>query len=147
MTNFSRRAPGPANVPSRFPSVHLREQFTVHPPVGQTDKKAYNVIEEEVDSSLGDESSLGHEKQEAWDLQPNNTWQPGFWNRFPWLGCCALLTVLLAFASAVFVLLLSDGRPENRWSKLLPPNVILAGLNNIANIAIGIAVGQGIAIA
>jgi hypothetical protein len=146
MTNFSRRnAPSPASLPTRFPSVHLREQFTVHPPVDQTDKKAYTVLEEEVDSPLGDESSLGHEKHEVWN--GHNTWAPGFWNRFPWLGCCALLTVLLASASAVFVLLLSDGRPETRWSKLLPPNVILAGLNNIANIAIGIAVGQGIAIA
>ena len=148
MANFSRReAPTSINLPTRFPSVHLRKQFTVHPPVNPAEKETYTVLEEELNSPLADDQSVENQKQETWQRQPDNMWQPGFWNRFPWLGCCALLTVLLASASAVFVLLLSDGRPETRWSKLLPPNVILAGLNNVANIAIGIAVGQGIAIA
>ena len=168
MANFSRRdVPSRTSTPVRFPSVHLREQYTVHTPVLPDDKKGYTVIEEEVDGSLKDEDNAEGEKHDQrdrrpedghgqWNSPPENPWQSrqmesawetGFWNRFPWLGCCALLTVLLASASAVFVLLLSDGRPEYRWSKLLPPNVVLAGLNNLANIAIGVAVGQGIAIA
>ena len=148
MANFSRRDVQASETSlTRFPSVHLREQYTMHPPLDQANKKKYTVIEEEVDNSLGDEEKVEDEKNQRWSRRLEQSWQPGFWNRFPWLGCSALLTVMLASASAVFVLILSDGKPENKWSKLLPPNVVLAGLNNVANIAIGVAVGQGIAIA
>lgn len=67
--------------------------------------------------------------------------------RTPWLGVCCLLGVLLAAGAAAAALVLSNNRSSTRWIKQLPPNVILAGVNSVANICLAIAVGQGVAIA
>ena len=40
------------------------------------------------------------------------------------------------------ILLLSNNRSETRWVKRLPPNVLLNQMNNVANIAFGIAIGE-----
>ena len=72
----------------------------------------------------------------------DQSWEPGFWNRFPWLGFGALLIVLLCSGASVLILLLSNHRSENRWVKRLPPNVLLNQMNNVANIAFGIAIGE-----
>lgn len=74
-------------------------------------------------------------------------WTPGYISRFPWLGLSALSTVLLCAAASVVTLEISDGKSQSNWPEKLAPNVILGGLNSLANIMFGIAIGNGIAIA
>ncbi|GAB7351795.1 hypothetical protein MBLNU459_g2368t1 [Dothideomycetes sp. NU459] len=74
-------------------------------------------------------------------------WAPGFVARFPWLGFGALFTVLLCTVGSVLTLVLSNNRSQTHWPKQIAPNVIIGGLNNLANIMFGIAIGNGIAIA
>ena len=118
-------------------------------PVVGTDKKAFSVNVRQLHSSDASDQPSKDVDAEA-KHEPNfedEDWHPGFVARFPWLGFCALLIVLLASIGAVIVLIISNQKPQADWIPWLPPNVILSGLNNAANIAIGIAVGQGIAIA
>lgn len=83
------------------------------------------------------------------DAEPlsHPAWAPGFMARFPWLGFGALFTVLLCAAGCIATLCLSNGRSERHWPSKIAPNVIIGGLNNLANIMFGIAIGNGVAIA
>lgn len=74
-------------------------------------------------------------------------WKTGFLARFPWMGLGALFTVLVCTASAVIVLLVSDGKSQDRWDAQIAPNVIISGLNNLSNICFSVAIGNGVAIA
>ena len=74
-------------------------------------------------------------------------WKTGFLARFPWMGLGALFTVLVCTASAVVVLLVSDGKSQDRWDAQIAPNVIISGLNNLSNICFSVAIGNGVAIA
>ena len=85
-------------------------------------------------------SHPGSDEETGNEADPS--WAPGFWNRFPWLGFGALIIILLCSGASVLILLLSNNRSETRWVKRLPPNVLLNQMNNVANIAFGIAIGE-----
>lgn len=68
-------------------------------------------------------------------------WTPGFFAQFPWLGFGALFTVLLCASASVVTLMVSDGKSERHWPQKLAPNVILSGLNSVANICFSMAIG------
>ena len=69
-------------------------------------------------------------------------WQPGFWVRFPWIGFIALFTVLLCVVGSIITLVLSDGASSTHWPEDIAPNVILSGMNNVANFCFAIAIGR-----
>jgi hypothetical protein len=77
---------------------------------------------------------------------PDTQWRTGVRARFPWLGFSALLTILLCLASSVVVLLISNGKSQDHWGKKIAPNVIISGLNSLANLCFGVAIGNGVAI-
>lgn len=77
---------------------------------------------------------------------PDTQWRTGVRARFPWLGFSALLTILLCLASSVIVLLISNGKSQDHWGKKIAPNVIISGLNSLANLCFGVAIGNGVAI-
>ncbi|KAF7187829.1 hypothetical protein HII31_10729 [Pseudocercospora fuligena] len=96
------------------------------------------------------------------EVKPEAEWKPGFVSRFPWLGLGSLLFVLFCLAGNVAILCVSDGMAQSdrswkqlyhhgvekgRWSKQIRPSVILSLLNNVANLAFGLAIANGVAIA
>lgn len=147
MFNFSRKTPpSPAEYPLEMHGVAL----PVRMPIVGSEKKAFSVSVRQLHSSDGSERPSPKEVEDTQGRQhiEQQDWRPGVWNRFPWLGFFALLSVLFASLGAVLLLWLSDKKVQAHWRPhWLPPNVILSGLNNATNIAIGVAVGQGIAIA
>lgn len=112
---------------------------------------AHYFVPQEVDSSI-------EKKQPTATVRPvpdftdsekgdHTEWTPGYLARFPWLGMGALFTVILCAIGSILTLVLSNGKSQTHWPEKLAPNVILGGLNNLANIMFGIAIGNGIAIA
>ncbi|EME77393.1 uncharacterized protein MYCFIDRAFT_209342, partial [Pseudocercospora fijiensis CIRAD86] len=96
------------------------------------------------------------------EVKPEAEWNPGFVSRFPWLGLGSLVFVLSCLAGNVAILCVSDGMAQSdrswkqlyqhgvekgRWPKQIRPSVILALLNNVANLAFGLAIANGVAIA
>jgi hypothetical protein len=79
------------------------------------------------------------------DLRDAN-WRPGYIARFPWLGLGCLLLVLICGIGCLVTLVVADGMAKYYWGKVAP-NVIVNILNSIANLAFGIAITNGIAIA
>lgn len=109
--------------------------------VGQRDdfpeqEKGKHVVEtiRPVESAFSDEEH-GGQMEDA-------KWRPGFFNQFPTLGFTALVIALLCAAGSVITLMLSNGKSQTHWPEKLAPNVILSGLNSVANICYGIAIGQ-----
>lgn len=91
-------------------------------------------------------------------------WHPGFLVRFPLLGAFAMFTMLCCIASVGIVLATSHGKFRNEWpiderwkwsekygywvhKAQIEPHVLLAIVNTISNVALAIAIGQGVAIA
>ncbi|KAI5362810.1 hypothetical protein Slin15195_G101910 [Septoria linicola] len=74
-------------------------------------------------------------------------WKPGYMNRFPWLGFGSLVVVLLCAIACVLTLVFAQGKSESEWPEQIAPNVIITVLNSCANLAFGIAISNGIAIA
>lgn len=78
---------------------------------------------------------------------PEAQWAPGKIARFPTVGLGALFGVLVAAGAAALTLGIADGRSSSHWPKRIPPNVILAVINAVANLCLAIAISQGVAIA
>lgn len=91
-------------------------------------------------------------------------WHPGFMARFPLLGASAMFTMLCCIASVGIVLGTSHDKFRNEWpvderwkwaekyghwvhKAQIEPHVLLAIVNTISNVALAIAIGQGVAIA
>ncbi|EMC99606.1 hypothetical protein BAUCODRAFT_29977 [Baudoinia panamericana UAMH 10762] len=89
-------------------------------------------------SSAGD-----HESTDLDDPE----WRPGFFNQFPIIGFGALCMVLLCAISSVVVLQVSNDQSSSIWPTQIAPNVLLSGLNSVANICYGICIANGVAIA
>jgi len=68
-------------------------------------------------------------------------WQPGFFNQFPILGFSSLVIALMCAAGSIVTLMVSNGKSQTHWPERFAPNVILSGLNSVANICYGIAIG------
>ncbi|QDS77775.1 hypothetical protein FKW77_005240 [Venturia effusa] len=89
-------------------------------------------------------------------------WKTGVLARFPWLGFAAILTILVSIAMSVVIMKTSDGKTQDQWPAYpqsewikdewrtkaqLKPTVGLAIANSISNLALTIAIGQGVTIA
>jgi hypothetical protein len=86
-------------------------------------------------------------------------WRPGWKARFPWLGSIAILVMLLGIAFTVTILKTSDGKKQEEWpvkyhwarewsqQGKLKPSSALAAVNTMFNIALAIAIANGITIA
>lgn len=89
-------------------------------------------------------------------------WEPGFWKRFPWLGCAAIVTMLLCIAMDGVILGTSRWKYREEWpahqkwefiskewrkKSQIEPHVLLAIVNTVTNVALGVAIGHGVAIA
>lgn len=94
------------------------------------------------------------------DLQIH--WQPGIKSRFPWLGFAALLTMVIGIGCTVLILVTSKGKIAEQWPSYqkwnwidndwkskaqLKPSTALAIVNTITNLALAVAIGNGVAIA
>jgi hypothetical protein len=79
------------------------------------------------------------------DLPPTKQWTSGFWYHFPWIGIAALFTVIVAAAAMVLILALSNNQHIEGWS--VQPTVYLAIASTVANIALHLALSQGVTIA
>lgn len=88
------------------------------------------------ESSSDDNSALSHP-----------SWTPGFIARFPTIGLGALFGILVCAAGSVATLTLSNNVSQTHWPAKIAPNVIIGGLNNLANLLFGIAIANGVAIA
>jgi hypothetical protein len=99
------------------------------------DKEKYVVETVRPITSASDEEQLARQDQDA-------EWRPGFFAQFPVLGFASLLIALCCAAGSVATLLISDGKSQTHWPEKLAPNVILSGLNSVANICYGIAIGR-----
>lgn len=86
-------------------------------------------------TSTSDEEQLAQQHQDP-------AWQPGFFAQFPVMGFASLVIALCCAAGSVATLLISDGKSQTHWPEKLAPNVILSGLNSVANICYGIAIGE-----
>jgi hypothetical protein len=86
--------------------------------------------------------SLDNEERAFGDPQ----WRTGMKARFPWTGFTALCTILLCANSSVILLVLTDGRKQQKWAEKIGPSVWLSAFNGIANICFGIAIANGVAI-
>ncbi|KAE9965356.1 hypothetical protein BLS_007692 [Venturia inaequalis] len=88
-------------------------------------------------------------------------WQPGVKARFPWIGLIAILAMLTCIAFSVVILVTSDKKVSEQWpivikwkwisrkwkkTAQLTPSVALAVTNTVSNLALAIAIGQGVAI-
>ena len=69
-------------------------------------------------------------------------WQPGFWNRFPWIGFGALFMVLVCAAASVIVLVTSNHQSVTKWPKDVAPNVLLNVFSQVENICFIVAIGK-----
>lgn len=107
-------------------------------PLEQQDKKHPSDTIKTIGSADYDDEGSPKQAEEA-------VWRPGFFSQFPVLGFGALVTVLICAAASVVTLLVSDGKSQTHWPEKLAPNVVLSGLNSVANICYGIAIGNGIA--
>ncbi|KAF2842192.1 hypothetical protein M501DRAFT_1013551 [Patellaria atrata CBS 101060] len=77
-------------------------------------------------------------------------WTPGVWNQFPWIGAAGLLLVLVGMSCAVVILCVSNGKQVKKWpieGRTVAPNVLVNLVNQISNLGLVTAIGQGIAIA
>ena len=101
---------------------------SVVPALDEKSKTVHATIHEDVESDAGLEKPV---------------WKPGFVAQFPTLGACALLTALICTISAIVVLYVSNNQSETKhpWN-WLAPNVILGGLNSVANVALTVAIGK-----
>lgn len=63
------------------------------------------------------------------------------------LGFGSLMIIVVCMVGSIVVLVTSDDVSQNSWPKKIAPNVILSGLNNVANIFFTVAIANGIAIA
>jgi len=68
-------------------------------------------------------------------------WKPGFFRQFPVLGFAALCVALMCAIAELIVLQVSNNESDRHWPKKLAPNVILSGLNSVANICFSMAIG------
>ncbi|KAK4449802.1 hypothetical protein QBC34DRAFT_437868 [Podospora aff. communis PSN243] len=74
-------------------------------------------------------------------------WNPGFFSRFPLFGLGALALSLCCTATAIAIVLLSDGQPTSEWSGNRQPGVLLAYTSTIANALLAIAFAEAVVIA
>lgn len=70
-----------------------------------------------------------------------SSWEPGFWNRFPWIGFGALAAAVACCIGELIVLVTSNGKSVSQWPQRVGPSVILSGLNSVANICFTVAIG------
>lgn len=115
-------------------------------------QKNIHVSERPVSSSP--DNDFAHDQEEGYsqekveshaDLKEAN-WRPGYLVRFPWIGVGCLLLVLLCGIGCLITLVVADGTAKVHWGRLAP-NVIVSILNSVANLAFGLAISNGIAIA
>ncbi|KAF1851232.1 uncharacterized protein K460DRAFT_351185 [Cucurbitaria berberidis CBS 394.84] len=90
--------------------------------------------------------------ENAYEVGPDDgiDWKPGFKHRFPWVGFAGLLTVILATAMAVAILVQSDRKRVKDWPiERFPtqPNVLLNIANQVQNLGLITLIAQGLAIA
>jgi Protein of unknown function (DUF3176) len=89
-------------------------------------------------------------------------WNTGLKARFPWIGVAALVTMLMCMGLVVLILATSNNKAQEEWPVYmkfmwindrwksrtqLTPSTALAIVNTVSNLALAIAIGQGIAIA
>lgn len=84
-------------------------------------------------------SSDGSERSQ---VPKDPKWEPGFGNRFPWIGFGALVMVLVCAAASVIVLVTSNHQSVTKWPKDVAPNVLLNIFNNVENICFVVAIGK-----
>ncbi|KAF2729902.1 hypothetical protein EJ04DRAFT_568248 [Polyplosphaeria fusca] len=80
---------------------------------------------------------------------PAETWIPGFWNRFPWVGFAGMCLVLVGMGCTIAVLCISNDKQVDKWpisGRTVTPNVLVNLCNQIANLGLLTLVGQGLAI-
>lgn len=78
-------------------------------------------------------------------LAPSTPWRAGGIRRFPWPGFFSLLFAVLAAASMVAVLVISNDKPVTGWT--LSPAVYLAIASTVANILLNYALSEGVQVA
>jgi hypothetical protein len=108
--------------------------------VDQTDRRS-NEKEKYVMETIRPITGASDEERLA-PQENDPQWRPGFFAQFPVLGFVSLLIALCCAAGSVATLLISNGKSQTHWPEKLAPNVILSGLNSVANICYGIAIGQ-----
>ena len=79
----------------------------------------------------------------AWTSR--NPWNPSPIHRLPWFGLSALLGVLAGTASAIAILVTSNGNPVSEWS--IQPAVYLAISSTVTNIMLNLSFVEGVNVA
>ena len=89
-------------------------------------------------------------------------WETGFWKRFPWVGGLAILTMLVCLAMDGVIMGTSNNKFREQWpahqkwsfisrewkvKSQVEPHVLLAIVNTVTNVALGVAIAHGVAIA
>ena len=78
------------------------------------------------------------------------SWEPGFWRNFPWLGFLAIAGAIGCGIAAAIVIAVSDGIPNDSWvvgGYALQPAVLLSIFATVANAMLAYAFAQGLTIA
>ena len=71
-------------------------------------------------------------------------WRPGLFRRIPWLGLISLVIPVICMAVSIGVLTKSNGQLVTTWR--VQPTVILAIASAAANIALSLALAQGVTV-
>lgn len=89
-------------------------------------------------------------------------WRPGVKPQFPWFGFGALLTMLICASLTIVILRTSDEKKaeewpayqnyewiNDKWKRItqLTPSTALAFVNTVTNVALAVAIGNGVAVA
>lgn len=103
-----------------------------------------------------------HVQEQRPDPAAETYWRPGVKSQFPWVGLGALLTMLLCAASTIVILKTSNNKLAEQWpayqqydwikeswkeAAQLTPSTALALVNTVYNVALAVAIGNGVIIA
>ena len=93
-----------------------------------------------VDQGFDGSTEALHPQYSTMTNQEN--WRPGLFRRIPWLGLCSLIIPVICMAISIGVLTISNGQLVASWR--VQPTVVLAVASAAANMALSLALAEGV---